>query len=258
MNHNDNTSLLSLVSAGDVLGQGDLTLGVKAHTLIRNDIISGFYKPSQALRLEVLKERYGISFSPIREALNRLQAEKLVVAAPSKGFKVKPISTPEMWDAINTRVLIECEALRLSIASNDKAWQMEVMKAYHSLRLTQRERPTSDCISGGCYEALEAKHSDFHRTLISACGSEWLMGYASQLYSHTERYRRPSLMQVGGDSARDIDAEHLALVDAALAGDANLACELLANHYRETGLWIQKILEQSSGATEVIKHDRIL
>jgi DNA-binding GntR family transcriptional regulator len=78
------------------------------------------------------------------------------------------------------------------------------------------------------------------------------MGYASQLYSHTERYRRPSLAQMRGESARDIDAEHLALVDAALAGDAELACELLAKHYRETGFGIQKILQQQTEVTQVV------
>lgn len=251
MNHEDDTFLLSLISPDELLDTGEKTLGGKAYTLIRNDVLSGFYKPGQALRLEVLKERYGISFSPIREALNRLHAEKLVVAAPSKGFKVKPISMLEMWDAIDTRVLIECEALRRSITSNNTVWQTDVMRAYHALRLSQRKRPASNCISGSEYEVLEAKHCDFHRTLISACGSEWLVGYASQLYSHTERYRRPSLMQIGGDSARDIDAEHLALVDAALAGNSNLACELLAKHYRETGFWIQKIQEQSGKAAEI-------
>ena len=250
MDHNDTTSTLSLVPATDQ-AVSEMTLGVKAHAMIRNDIIAGFYKPGQALRLEVLKERYGISFSPIREALNRLQAEKLVVTSSSRGFKVKPISIAEMWDAINTRVLIESEALRLSIAKGEKNWQLQLMQAYHALRLTQRERPEAGCMSDECYERLEPKHCEFHKALISGCNSEWLTGYASQLYRHTERYRRPSLTQVGRRMGRDIDAEHLALVDAALAGDNKLACDLLANHYRETGFWIQDILERQQGTADV-------
>lgn len=251
MNHNDTTSKLSLVSANDETAVSDMTLGMKAHAMIRNDIIAGFYRPGQALRLELLKKRYGISFSPIREALNRLQAEKLVVTSSSRGFKVKPVSIAEMWDAINARVLIESEALRLAIAKQDKDWQVHIMQAYHALRLAQRERPEVGSMSDECYERLESKHWDFHRTLISKCDSEWLMGYANQLYSHTERYRRPSLTQVGRRSGRDIDGEHLALLDAALAGDSKLACDLLASHYRETGFWIQDILERQQNSAEV-------
>jgi DNA-binding GntR family transcriptional regulator len=58
---------------------------------------------------------YGFSFSPVRAALNRLQAEQLVVAAALRGFLVATVSIPQMWDTIETRILIEVEALSRSI-----------------------------------------------------------------------------------------------------------------------------------------------
>ena len=48
--------------------------------------MSGAFAPGQSLRLELLKQRYGSSFSPIREALNRLRSERMVVSTTSRGF----------------------------------------------------------------------------------------------------------------------------------------------------------------------------
>ena len=89
----------------------EMTLAEQVYRSLRRDIISGALEAGRSLRLEFLKQRYGISFSPIREALNRLHSERLVLTTVSRGFRVAPFSFDEMWDAIETRVLIDCEAL---------------------------------------------------------------------------------------------------------------------------------------------------
>ena len=58
------------------------------------------------MRLEALRQRYGLSFSPLREALMRLQSERLVVSAALRGFAVAPLSREEIKDATETRILI--------------------------------------------------------------------------------------------------------------------------------------------------------
>jgi len=57
-------------------GVEEITLAEQVYRSLRRDLISGDIEPGQSLRLEFLKQRYGISFSPIREALNRLQSER--------------------------------------------------------------------------------------------------------------------------------------------------------------------------------------
>ena len=214
----------------------EITLAEQVYRALRRDIISGEVPAGQSLRLEDLKERYGISFSPIREALNRLHSERMVVTTSSRGFRVSPFSVDEMWDAIEARVLIDCEAMRRSLARADDAWEAQLVGAFHALTLAanrsaeQREMlPSQD-------EALEARHLEFHHALISACGSRWLMELSGQMYAQTERYRRPSLRsRPRWGSARDVQQEHQNLMDAALARDAVQATALLAQHYRATG-----------------------
>ena len=211
---------------------------------MRRDILAGALPAGQPLRLESLKARYGISFSPLREALNRLQSEQLVVSTTSRGFRVAPFSEEEMWDAIETRIVIECEALRRSLAKGNEEWETKVMQAFRSLvdATEQHAENGGDALSPSD-EQLEECHYAFHTSLLSACGSRWLLELSSKLYAQTERYRRPSLQDGKYWSReRDVALEHRQLVDAVVSRDAGLAAGLLARHYRETGRAVKKVL----------------
>jgi GntR family transcriptional regulator, carbon starvation induced regulator len=73
-----------------------ITLAEKAYDALRYDIVTGDLKPGQPLRMAQLAARYDMGFSPLREALNRLQAERLVTSVALKGFSVAPLSLDEM------------------------------------------------------------------------------------------------------------------------------------------------------------------
>lgn len=227
-----------------------ITLAEQAHRAMRRDILAGALPAGQPLRLESLKARYGISFSPLREALNRLQSEQLVVSTTSRGFRVAPFSEEEMWDAIETRIVIECEALRRSLARGDDVWEANVMDAFrallkatdeHALHAEPPEHAAGPASPAD--ERLEECHYAFHRSLLAACGSKWLLELSAKLYAQTERYRRPSLQDGKYWSReRDVALEHRQLVDAVAARDAGQAAGLLARHYRETGRAVKKVL----------------
>lgn len=216
----------------------DITFAERVYRLLRRDLIEGEIAPGQSLRLEFLKQRYGSSFSPIREALNRLQSERLVLSTTSRGFRAASFSRAQMRDAAETRILIDCEAMRRSLTNGDDAWETALVTAFHALTLAARRRqapPEGEPDESGS-ELLEQRHLSFHQALISACDSPWLMELSLQMYTHTERYRRPTLrLRPGlGGMERDVAKEHQALMDAALARDADRAVALLAQHYRKT------------------------
>ena len=102
----------------------DITLSELIYRQLRRDIMRGAFAPGQSLRLELLKQRYGGSFSPIREALNRLRSERMVLTTTSRGFRIAPLSVEEMRDACETRILIDCDALRRSLRSRFSASRM--------------------------------------------------------------------------------------------------------------------------------------
>lgn len=224
----------------------EITLAEQAYRQLRRDIISGALPAGQALRLEGLKERYGISYSPLREALNRLHSEQLVLSHTSRGFRVAPFSEDEMWDAVETRIIIDCEALRRSLARGDGAWEARLVAAFHALKHAREQRHDGPLDAADAMQAddvLEMRHNAFHSGLIEACGSRSLLSLSAQFYAQTERYRRPSLRDPRyANLQRDVPTEHSQILEAALARDAQLACALLARHYRETGRVIQQLL----------------
>jgi GntR family transcriptional regulator, carbon starvation induced regulator len=220
-----------------------MTLAETAYGALRYDIVRGALTPGQPLRLAVLSERYGMGFSPLREALNRLQAERLVTSVALRGFSVAPLSMADMWDATNTRILIEQRALRLSITQGDDTWEAGIVGALHALML-QATRAASG--QDEQLRALEDRHHAFHQALIGACGSSWLMDFFQRLYVEAERYRYPMLSARSVENHRDIQAEHSALAQAVLARQADQACDLLAEHYSRTARFIQA---QATGPT---------
>jgi DNA-binding GntR family transcriptional regulator len=83
-----------------------MTLAEKAYLALRDDIVRGHFAADKPLRLAELSARYDMGFSPLREALNRLQAERLVTAEALRGFRVAPLSVAEFEDAVRVRILL--------------------------------------------------------------------------------------------------------------------------------------------------------
>lgn len=226
--------------------EGELTvttLTEKAYDALRHDIVRGHWSPGQQLRMAELSARYGMGFSPLREALSRLQAEGLTMLAPLRGFSVATLSLEEMWDTINLRVLIECEALRLSIQKGGDDWEAGIVSTLHALN--RQSGRLSKGNEDDLWE-LERRHASFHLQLISACGSPRLLALAQRLYVDTERYRIPILLQSGPSSGRDVQKEHTDIADATLARKTDVATHRLTEHYRLTAQAIgQRISKQN-------------
>lgn len=218
------------------------TLAEQAYAGLKHDILSGELTPGLALRLEFLKQRYQLSFTPLREALNRLHSERLVESIALKGFRVAPLSLKEMQDSMSVRTLIDCEALRRSIEHATDDWETSIVAALHALDLATRRSNGSESLQSS-YDDMEQRHLALHRALIAACDSRWLLELSATLYIQTERYRRPMLKtSVRRHSSRDVSKEHHEIVDAILQRKADLAVSLLAQHYNRTTRLIEASL----------------
>ena len=99
------------------------TLGEAAYRRLRADIVAGVLEAGKPLRLEALRQRYGLSFSPLREALMRLQSERLVMSTALRGFSVAPLSLARDEGRDRNPHLIESEALRRSMRDGDDDWE---------------------------------------------------------------------------------------------------------------------------------------
>lgn len=234
------------------LGEGaaePATLGEAAYQRLRADIVVGTFTAGEPLRLEALRQRYGLSFSPLREALMRLQSERLVVSTALRGFSVAPLSREEIEDATETRILIESEALRRAMRRGDDDWEAGIVAAFHALSLqAERQSRHAGKIEPAELFAMEERHHHFHRALIAPCGSPRLLDLAEQLYVETQRYRMPNYFGGAfGKRRRDATVEHRQIMDATLRRSEE-AVRLLAEHYRKTAEIIEASIEWPSPA----------
>lgn len=207
---------------GEVRSQTSL-----AYRRLRTDILMGRHAPGERLKINELAVGLGVSPGAIREALSRLVPEALVVSRDQKGFTVAPLSIGDLEDLTDLRCEVEAIALRRAVARGDDAWEAALLAALH--RLSRASSPkVRDPES---VLAWLARHAEFHAALVSACGSPRLIELQAQLYEQSERYR---LLSARAESGRDVGAEHQALVDAALARDADQLVGLMVGHIRST------------------------
>ena len=199
------------------------TIGDSAYRHIRDDIIFGQLRPSEKLRLEPLRKRYNVSVTTLREILNRLTSDGLVVAEGQKGFEVASVSDANLWEVAELRLLVEGHAVARSFANGDLDWESQVVAAHHKLH-----RFEDRMISGDMTAREDWKRADwgFHRALITGCGSKTLMDLHGQLFDKYLRYQILTLAFRGEPGAR----EHAALLEAAFARDTGKAKEILSTH----------------------------
>ena len=210
------------------------SMAQRAHRLIRADIISGVRHPGERLRIEMLKTVYDIGPTPLREALQKLSTEGLVLALEKRGFMVSPLDLDEFSDLNIARIEIEKVALARSVALGDSQWESRVVAATY---LMNKEDEALLASGDGVSDAWESANAEFHAAIIAACGSKWLLQMRDHLQDMCERYRRSSISQSIRKkliSNRDVGKEHAAISNAVLSRNAELACRLTESHYMKT------------------------
>jgi DNA-binding GntR family transcriptional regulator len=197
---------------------------------LRNDILMGFLEPGARLVVDHLRARYGVGISPIRDALNRLSTEGIVKREDLKGFRVMELTAQELAEIIETQVWLNEVALRKSMERGDQAWEERVVVAFYRMRKHRRSQSETRYVVNPEREAL---HRDFHLSLLSACGSRWMIRYCAQLEDLFGRYRRFVMRSdYPGSAPGNV---HKNLMDATLARDVEKAVRLLIEHVQNMG-----------------------
>ena len=217
--------------------ESEVPVTESVYRALRKSIVGGEFEPGDRLRVEELTRRFGVSNSPVREALNRLAEQGIVRTIENRGFRVAPITPDGVSDLVRARLLIECEALRDSIEHGDAAWETSVVGAAHALALVERrlgDGPRS------LDDDWSARHRAFHLSLYSACTSEILRDMVDVLFDRAEHYRRWTAKH--RQAPRRKHDEHHQLMRKALARNSDEAVALLRGHISRTGELVCAVL----------------
>lgn len=186
------------------------------YSVFEKRLTSNYFKHGARLRAEVLREEFDCSASTIREVLFRLSTVGLVFFQEQRGFRV-PLRSPEkLIELTHMRVLLEGEGAVLSIRQGGVAWEARLTAAHHKLsHIEKRINARKD--DEEYIDIWSSSETEFHQTLISACGSQTLKQMHGRIYMQF----RQQLMEMDRrfDFVSENIKQHADILEAALAGD---------------------------------------
>lgn len=216
----------------------------KVYDAIYEKILDGSFPPGEKLHIAKLTQMFGVGLSPIREALSRLTATKLVIAISQRGFIVSPRSLADLEDVYTTRMQIEKIGLALSIENGDENWEANLLAAFHRLSSIEKK---IEFHTEEDYKIWEKYHREFNSALIAACGLKHLLEIQEKLYMETERYRRIWFYAgLKNHKVLPFSFKQKSIMEAAIAHDIKKATRLLENHFERAKALIAPYLNNAS------------
>jgi DNA-binding GntR family transcriptional regulator len=204
-----------------------------AYLRLREMILTGTLPPGQKLKIEQLRKLLDTGASPIREALSLLTSDMLVERLDQRGFRAAPVGKANFSEILMLRCTMEEMALRESIKNATPDWEDRLVLVHHRMKKAQ---------ATGAQD-FEVAHKDFHMALLGNAQLPTLKRYCAQLYDLNIRYRYLAAgEQTYGN--RSVSKEHEDICNAALAHDADLATELLIEHYHRTGAYLSRQMDE--------------
>ncbi len=200
----------------------------QVYDAIKDDIISRYYQPGDKLVIRMLCERYHVSDTPIKQALNRLVSEGFVVAIRGKGLWVREFTREELQDLLRTRFMIESYCVR-SLLQDAEARTAAVSAMGETLEAHRRFLDSA----GSSLEASEYRvHQEFDRAfhlgLVSGVHSSHILRIYQDLQGHI--YMSYIYRLRGPHEAEITFREHRRFHEALASGSPD-ALEALRAHF---------------------------
>lgn len=195
------------------------------------------YKPGMRINLDKLKTEFSVSTAPIREALQRLARDNIVVVRPRIGFNVASLTKEDVENVFETRKLLEGFCLHIAIKAEDKESLVSVQKGMLALqkRLDSENPPPEDLVKE-CIDIDDFLHKNI---LIGNCSNKFILNFYETLDNFSSIIRHFSFR------LKEDIAQHISIVDAMIDSDLPRAEKQLLAHLDnakvDTIEWISKV-----------------
>lgn len=146
-------------------------------------LLDGTIQPGERIRVDELSRRLGVSQTPVRESLNRLEAEDLVTKTHLIGYSASPKLTPARFeDLFEARFLIEPYCSGLAAGRHQRAEVERITEIAADLRARYQDGTMS-------YGAFARKDAEFHEAIIGATGNSYFGEIFAKLHCHLQLFR---------------------------------------------------------------------
>lgn len=196
-----------------------LTKGEAVYRELARRILDGTLEPGSSVNQEALAAQLGVSITPLREAVRRLDAEGLVIVEPNRSLTIAPLSVHEVRELYAVRLQLDPFAAGLAAMNAPE----EIIKRISAMALRETQETTRGRMMA---------NREFHRTIYRASGNRTLGDLLDRLWDQTDRYRLIALRAEGHE--RKAEREHKLIAAAIRDRDAALATELMRSHVAAT------------------------
>lgn len=184
---------------------------------LENAIVDGRFAPGARIDPEALAAEYGCSRTPVREALQALEASGLLIVQPKRGTFVAQLGIPELLDRFEVMAQLESFCARLACRRADAA---DLARIAEALEACEAARHDPD----GYY----ARNTQFHQAIYRAARNPFLEAETLRLQAVLQPYRRRQLQAAG--RVANSQAEHRRIARAIAAGEAEAAARAMTEH----------------------------
>lgn len=186
---------------------------------LEDDIVNGRMRPGEQVQIEQLMGRFAVSRTPVREALQQLEASGLVVVQPKRGTFVAQVGVPELIQMFEVMAELEALCARLAARRATPEVLASVQAALQACAVECDAQQTN-----AYYYANER----FHKLIYQACGNPFLVQQTLALKNRLKPYRRLQL-QLRNRMPQSLQ-EHQDIVNALEQGDADAAASAARAH----------------------------
>ncbi len=194
-------------------------LGDIVFQTIRNQIVWGNLLPGQRLMETQLAEKLGVSRTPVREAIKRLELEGLIVMVPRKGAHVAPFTKKDIKDVLEIRAVLESLAASLAAQRIDQKELTKLQLVIHEYELSSIERNI---------DVMIQKDVEFHELIFDATKNDRLIQVSQNIREQVLRYRIAYLKYEG--EGKIVLAEHRNIFTSIKNRNAKKAGHLAMEH----------------------------
>lgn len=217
-----------------------------AYAAIREEILTAKLRPGDPVPIERFLRELGLSKTPVREAILRLQREQLVEVRPRFGTFVSHLDLRQIREMYQVRGALEGLAARLAALRGDTPEAQTLARVLKSQNLSA---PQLDL------KAISEAGQEVHRYLVSSCGNALLERQVQGLQDHFARFRHLSL----GIREKVLVShrEHVAILSAVRSGNGDVAEHRVREHFAGAmAKLIENLLDESATGSVVIPIDR--
>ncbi|MEU9987383.1 GntR family transcriptional regulator [Streptomyces sp. NPDC048045] len=189
---------------------------------LRTALVAGELQPGEVYSAPVLGERFGVSATPVREAMQQLALEGAVEVVPNRGFRVVERGARELAELAEVRALIEVPVmLRLARTVPGERWA----------ELRPLAEATVRAASTGCAATYAESDRAFHRAVLTLSGNAQLVRVAEDLHRRSQWPPVDGPVRHGRADLVADAAEHTALLEALIAQDLDIVRKLVGEHF---------------------------